>query len=365
MKKMKRAISRILMPCVLMVASIFAIVSLSLAWFRTDPVYVTQIDVDAKGVLYLYLPSQLVMSDQSLVPAVAMPGAVAGGLPMDVMRAYSASDPDPSYISQPAQTAVVHGAVRIINEGAPKEPAEYLPVDEDGYVLFPRLNERGKIVWRNNDKNQGYETVYNVVGWHEESDSGGHTFIVDEYQRGEVPAPLIDYEKSEIVWKQENRGAISQYISSLPIGDPDFVWNYSAYGANCWMYEERVMPGAQEATAHFALRFKSSYDPKVDDYIDPSYFVVERVYFNRVELPLEPNEEPGDLGNQAIAQVYDPGHESDHLAGTFSILGTEDLFVYVHLHFAVPDDLIPLSIRDGCLFIEVGMSVESELEEGE
>ncbi len=107
-KRTKTLISLIL----IMVTLCFSITA-TYAWYQVQFNAVFVLDVDASGILYLYLEvpvdNMQQGDDRFLSPAVAMPYAVANGLYMNPLVEYNPQDANPSYVAKAANQKTYSG----------------------------------------------------------------------------------------------------------------------------------------------------------------------------------------------------------------------------------------------------------------
>ena len=105
--------TKILISILLIVVTFSLIFTASYAWYQVQFSAVFVLDVDASGILYLYLEvpvdNMQEGDDRYLSPAVAMPYAVANGMYMDPLIEYDALDETPSYVSKVANSKTYSG----------------------------------------------------------------------------------------------------------------------------------------------------------------------------------------------------------------------------------------------------------------
>ena len=108
-KKTARAIISVLLIAFTLAMTVTA----SYAWYQVQFSAVFVLDVDASGILYLYLEvpvdNMQEGDDRFLSPAVAMPYAVANGMYMDPLTEYDELDETPSYVSKAANQKTYSG----------------------------------------------------------------------------------------------------------------------------------------------------------------------------------------------------------------------------------------------------------------
>ena len=328
-------IKQIVIVCVMLLSTVVVGVAFTVAWYQQSAVTPYFFEIDADGILYIYVDSITIDNEDNLVPAVAMPGAVEEGLNIDVLELYEESSENPSYVQKTATITSVVGGFTIYNEGYAYQPVE-LPKDEEGYTLAPVINSEGEIQWKDdNDHTLGWQEqrfpIFNsegdVVGYSQETD----------YK------PLLD-ENDKIVWKGSYSGS---------------TWAW--YGQQYWECEQEPVEGSSTGLVNFSLRFKETAgvdkDGNVvnyDDYYADGIFGVKRIYFSNSAIPLGQNETPG-VGNSAKA--FDT-LEEDNMSGTFTIYGSEELYVHAEVYLLEPDELLDPHIRGSEVYMSIGISVE-------
>lgn len=118
----EKTIIRMVISILIIVITLSMVAVSSYAWYNAEIEAAYQLDVDASGVLYLYVeaPIKPIVDDEderTLVPAKAMPGAVANGLRLDPLELYDPNSSDPSYISSVA-TQVTYSDKFIMQQAA-------------------------------------------------------------------------------------------------------------------------------------------------------------------------------------------------------------------------------------------------------
>ncbi|MFA6867498.1 MAG: hypothetical protein WCR54_08315 [Clostridia bacterium] len=102
----KRAIGRMVIIIFVLILTLTMVAVSSYAWYNEDIEAAYQLDVDASGVLYLYVETPIKPipegeeEERTLYPAKAMPGAVANGLRLNPLELYDAEAANPSYVSK-------------------------------------------------------------------------------------------------------------------------------------------------------------------------------------------------------------------------------------------------------------------------
>ena len=329
-------VKQLVMICALLMSIVVVGVAFTVAWYQEETATPYSFEIKADGILYVYVDTVIVENNDSLTPAVAIPGAIQEGMPYNVLETYDPGSPNPSYIEKAASVTNVVGAFRVYNEGYAYQPIE-LPKDDEGYTLVPVIDETGKIQWiDDNDRSKGWQEQRWPI--FEEDEIIGYSKETD-YK------PLID-ENGDIVWKVE-------------FGSMDGAWGF--FGQQYWECEQEPIEGSTTGEVNFDLRFKetSGYNEvgeKVDkdDYYPNELFKIKRLYFSNSAEPLPEGAEPG-VGNDA--KVFNELSE-DKMSGSFEIFGSEELYIHAEVYIAVPDELMDPALRNNTVYMAIGISVE-------
>ncbi len=128
MKNKKQIVSIliVILTVAVMAASLYA----AFSWYMPDSPSGYVFELVADSVYSIYFSSTDVDTEGDLIPAKAMPGAVAEGKNFDVKRLYNPADPEPSYVSEIAQN--LSYSTTFINRGADTILVEY-----DWYITLP------------------------------------------------------------------------------------------------------------------------------------------------------------------------------------------------------------------------------------
>lgn len=330
-------VKQLVMICALLMSIIVVGVAFTVAWYQEETATPYFFEIQADGILYVYVDTVVVENNDSLVPAVAIPGAIQEGLPYDVLEEYDANAAEPSYIEKTASITNVVGAFRVYNEGYAYQPIE-LPKDSEGYTLVPVLNGRGEIQWiDDNDHSKGWQEQRMPIY----ADTAAGWTPTGEYSKATDYRPLLDA-NGNIVWKGS-------------YGETEKAWPY--YGQEHWECEEEVVEGSTAGKVNFNLRFKETPGTKeysADDYYSNGLFKVKRIYFSNSKDPLPEGAEPG-VGNDA--KVFSELSE-DKMSGSFEIFGSEELYIHAEVYIAVPDELMDPALRNKMVYMAIGISVE-------
>lgn len=336
-------VKQLVMICALLMSIVVVGVAFTVAWYQEETATPYFFEIQADGILYVYVDTVVVENNDSLTPAVAIPGAIQEGLPYDVLKEYDANAAEPSYIEKTASVTNVVGAFRVYNEGYAYQPVE-LPKDSEGYTLVPVIEPDGD----GNGKIQWIDDNDHSKGWQEQR------------------MPIFDEELQVIGYSKE-----TDYKPLLDAND-DIVWNgvynatdinWSYYGQKYWRCEEEVVEGSTAGEVNFNLRFKETsgleLDPdgnpiNADDYYPNELFKIKRVYFSNSAEPLPEGAEPG-VGNDA--KVFSELSE-DKMSGSFEIFGSEELYIHAEVYIAVPDELMDPALRNNTVYMAIGISVE-------
>ena len=92
------------------------VVAFTFAWYTQRQTTNHNFNIGADGFLVIAFEENPELGGTVLEPAVAMPGAVRDNLFMDVLKAYNASDVNPSYISSAATVAQYSVVLNYYNE---------------------------------------------------------------------------------------------------------------------------------------------------------------------------------------------------------------------------------------------------------
>ena len=328
-------VKQLVMICALLMSIVVVGVAFTVAWYQEETATPYSFEIKADGILYVYVDTVIVENNDSLTPAVAIPGAIQEGMPYNVLETYDPGSPNPSYIEKAASVTNVVGAFRVYNEGYAYQPIP-LPKDEEGYTIVPVIDHNGKIQWiDDNDHSKG---------WQEQKWPIYEDGKITGYSKQDDYRPLLD-ENDEIVWKFE--------FSGLQF------WN--SFGQDYWECEQEPIEGSSIGEVNFNLRFKetSGYNvfgepTNADDYYPDELFKIKRVYFSNSEEPLPEGAEPG-VGNDA--KVFNELSE-DKMSGSFEIFGSEELYIHAEVYIAVPDELMDPALRNNTVYMAIGISVE-------
>ena len=328
-------VKQLVMICALLMSIVVVGVAFTVAWYQEETATPYFFEIKADGILYVYVDTVIVENNDSLTPAVAIPGAIQEGMPYNVLETYDPNSPNPSYIEKAASVTNVVGAFRVYNEGYAYQPIE-LPKDDEGYTLVPVIDVNGDIVWIDDNDHS--------LGWQEQRwpiyDEGD---IVD-YHKETGYKPLLD-ENDRIVWTTEFNDVTE--------------WRW--FGQDYWECAQEPIEGSTTGEVNFDLRFKetSGYDifgepTNADDYYPDELFKIKRVYFSNSAEPLPEGAEPG-VGNDA--KVFNELSE-DKMSGSFIIYGSEELYIHAEVYIAVPDELMDPALRNNTVYMAIGISVE-------
>lgn len=103
---------KIIMSIILIMMTIVMVFTATYSWYLVKYKAVFVMDVDASGILYLYLEvpvDSIGNDDRYLSPAVAMPYAVANGKDMNPLVLYNALDDTPSFVMKVASQKEYNG----------------------------------------------------------------------------------------------------------------------------------------------------------------------------------------------------------------------------------------------------------------
>lgn len=328
-------VKQLVMICALLMSIVVVGVAFTVAWYQEETATPYFFEIKADGILYVYVDTVIVENNDSLTPAVAIPGAIQEGMPYNVLETYDPGSPNPSYIEKAASVTNVVGAFRVYNEGYAYQPIE-LPKDDEGYTLVPVIDANGDIVWiDNNDHSKGWQEQRWPI--YDEGD------VVD-YHKETGYKPLLD-ENDRIVWTTEFNDVTE--------------WRW--FGQDYWECAQEPIEGSTTGEVNFDLRFKetSGYDifgepTNADDYYPSELFKIKRVYFSNSAEPLPEGAEPG-VGNDA--KVFNELSE-DKMSGSFIIYGSEELYIHAEVYIAVPDELMDPTLRNNTVYMAIGISVE-------
>ena len=332
-----KILQRIIIMCVMAVTLTVSCLAFSYAWYQDKPEKPYMFEIYANGVLYVYIESKTVDNEEYLYPAVAMPGAVAEGLYMDVLTEYDSLSANPSYIEKAASVTTIKGQFTVFNEGEAEVPVP-LPQDSQGYTLYPDVTTDGHIKWINpSDHSQGWQTTRMPIHW------TGDPAVPDEWDKEVGYEPLLD-DDDEIVWKE------SYAAAPVTVNGADYY-----YGKD--RYEQKLVPkeGSSEATVYLDLSFKASDDDDLDDYYDPKSFVVKRLYLTTVD-----EEIPVGVGMGAAyhnSGVRFDTISQDKTSATFKMFGLSDYYIHAEVYLAQPDELMDPELRGKDVYLRVGVSV--------
>lgn len=389
------------------VTLVISILAFSFAWHRTTFSKPYTFDILADGVLYVYMDADVVHSSDALFPAVAMPGAIAEGLPYNVLKTHEQDSA--SYISKAASVTGIEGACKIYNEGygyIDKE-LEHDPVT--GATLYPKLVLIPELVGYNYDVGPGQDPIpiyayHWEIDWIDDSDhSKGWNTCVMHTKYVEV-SETDEQTHKPIKWRLVNRDGSIQNSNYDPsnynaadylytgvdyapelddednivftggsptlvyIPDDDSTGNYEnveeyAYSGAIYKHEQIVKPGSNYAVVNFELRFKASDNPDIEDYYDTNNFVVNKILFvEKGDDEFLPDSLKTGVGNRVRQYVELADNKK---TGSFHLYGSESFFVYAEVYLAQPDELLDPRIRDAkYIYMTVHVSVEVEQFQG-
>lgn len=356
-KKKTTLLKPILFFGVVLMTLILVVVSFTYSWFTSNEEVVYPFEISADGVLYVYVDADVQENPTSLIPAVAMEGAVGEGLPMNVLKTHA--EDNNSYIKSAASITDVTGRFTVFNDGVGYEKIE-LPKDAKGYTLYPKIDGFGNIAWKSDNHTPGnWETCRIQVGTKEEIwiDPGTGDPAYDEitgdtiyetvpvYSTETDYSPLVDSE-GEIIWRGD---------FEFPETDGSSEWAF--YGEDFWECEMVETPGAAEAEVTYNIFFKASDDPEAQDYFDPDLFTIKRIYFT--STPAAVAEE--DMATASTVFQVTPT-TADLKQGKFTIKGTQPLFVHAEIYLTYPDELLGDSLRGKPIYMALGVSVALQVE---
>jgi len=350
---------------------IISILAFSFAWKSATFSKPYTFEILADGVLYVYMDANVVKSNTALTPAVAMPGAIAEGLPYDVLKT-NAQDSN-SYISKAATISEIEGSFNIYNEGYGYEPA-LLPHDpETGATLFPKLNSSYRVVWKDeNDHSLGWETEFHYTKYYFDATDSKYQdhagiYILDDKGNKLNDDPSTFNQEDYLITEDAYEPIVNDEDGSITFKSfPRTISPFSeceekiyTFDANTYDYKEVPRQDAQYAVVNFNIGFKASDDPEVDDYFDEDEFVVNKIYFiTKGEDETVPESLKNGQGDRV--RVYQ-SLSDDKKSGSFILYGTESFFVYAEIYLAEPDELIDPLIRDADkIYMTVAISVEIE-----
>ena len=352
-KKKTTLLKPILFFGVVLMTLILVVVSFTYSWFTSNEEVVYPFEISADGVLYVYVDADVQENPTSLIPAVTMEGAVAEGLPMNVLKTYA--EDSNSYIKSAASITDVTGRFTVFNDGVGYDRVE-LPKDADGYTLYPKIETSGNIVWKSDNHTPGnWEThrifvreelvpIIDPSTGEQMKDEYGYLWdIVNIYSTETDYYPLID-EDGGIVWKE----------GFTPAEGAD-AWDY--YGEDFWECEMVETEGAAEAEVTYNIFFKSSDDPEAQDYLDPDLFTIKRIYFT--STPDAVTEE--DMATASTIFPITPS-TADLKQGKFTIKGTQPLFLHAEIYLTYPDELLGDSLRGKPIYMALAVSVSLQVE---
>lgn len=294
-------------------AVIVVTVVFTLSWYVKDIVAPYHFSITADGLLYVYVGSVTLENNESLRPAVAVPGSIQEGAE--------------SYLSEASLTHI-EGQIAIYNEGFPYVFVE-LPKDGDGYTLFPLCDSSGNIVWIDpDDHSLGWQTTRKVIA----ADGMGNP---TDWSR------VTDYEPLVIDGQIQWKGTFQV----------DGEWPY--YGQEYWNCKEVPAPGAKGAIVNFSLVYKASDDPDLEDYYSNEMFTVSRLYFTTTPERLRPDEPLTESNSKPFRTLSD-----DKTMGSFIIYGSEIVYFHAEISLRYPDELIDPRLRGKTVYIALNLSVE-------
>lgn len=104
---------KVIIAIALIVITLVMVSTATYSWYQVQFKEVFVLDVDASGILYLYLEVPVDKigegEERKLVPAIAKPYAVLNGMYMNPLVEYNAEDDNPSYIEKVAQPYTYSG----------------------------------------------------------------------------------------------------------------------------------------------------------------------------------------------------------------------------------------------------------------
>lgn len=104
---------KVIIAIALIVITLVMVSTATYSWYQVQFKEVFVLDVDASGILYLYLEVPIDKigegEERKLVPAIAKPYAVLNGMYMNPLIEYNAEDDNPSYIEKVAQPYTYNG----------------------------------------------------------------------------------------------------------------------------------------------------------------------------------------------------------------------------------------------------------------
>lgn len=284
-KKKTTLLKPILFFGVVLMTLILVVVSFTYSWFTSNEEVVYPFEISADGVLYVYVDADVQENPTSLIPAVAMEGAVAEGLPMNVLKTHA--EDNNSYIKSAASITDVTGRFTVFNDGVGYDKIE-LPKDAEGNTLYPKIDGFGNIAWKSDNHTPGNWETYRVIVGQEayiryKTPRAGDYYLypaIDPYgkikwksddytignwethavydARQEVYGilPLID-ENGDIVWRED---------FSFPETSGSTEWNY--YGEDYWetsyLWTEDEVPENVEEYTKILYSTETDYSPLID-----------------------------------------------------------------------------------------------------
>lgn len=108
----KNNLKKIIISITLVIMTLVMVFTVTYSWYQVQYKAVFVMDVDASGVLYLYLEvpvNNMGEDDRYLIPAVAVPYAVTNGMHMDPLVLYDEHDSTPSFVKKIANQKTYEG----------------------------------------------------------------------------------------------------------------------------------------------------------------------------------------------------------------------------------------------------------------
>lgn len=324
---------------VLAITLAVSLIAFSVAWFQEKVVTPYSFVINANGVLYVYMDSEVVANEQPLIPAVAMPGAVSAGRYIDVLTEYDPASPNPSYVEKAASITQIKGNFTVFNEGYVYDPVA-LGKDENGYTLAPVLDDYGYIVWiDDSDHSKGYKTQRIPDSF----DDDGN---VTAWSKNTYYEPLVD-ENGRVVWSK-----FTSYDDYCKNGECPPIQT----ACTGWEKKSVLRDNSKSCKVTIHVAFKASADASLNDYFDSSSFVIRRLYLTTENEDIPEGTQLGKVyGNSGVP--FD-NQSDDKTTSSFEMFGSSEYYLHAEVYLAQPDQLLDPEIRGRNVYMTVSVSVE-------